>query len=181
MKIVIFLMMLFAVCPAVAETPKVLGFHMGQKFDGDPDGLASNGVMYRNAENLYGFDSLVAYYGENAGVCSVKAIRIAETSNYGEGIRSAADDLAGKLSSKYGEPTNKFDLLRAGSIWNEPRHWIMGLRKGERFYAYSWEQPGEGISVIMVESKPNAVTLQYDFVNSDECHAEASAELESAL
>ena len=159
----------------------VLGYEMGQKLEGESEGTAKNGLDYQSKHDAYGFARVVAYYTDAMGVCAVVAFSSVEGSRYGDKHRDVADSLKERLTAKYGEPTDKFDLLLPGSIWDEPRDWVTAIRKGERDYAYVWEDVGKDISLIMVDVKTNMVRLQYEFSNADQCFNEADKELDNAL
>ena len=90
---------------------------------------------------------LLQYVGE-IGVCTIKGLgKIIRNDAYGTRTISAIDKLHDQLAKKYGEG-KKRDLLRHGSIWNEPRDWIMGIRKRERIYAYTWFTKTDGFQPV---------------------------------
>jgi len=91
---------------------------------------------------------------------------------YGNALHSQFDTFQEALDKKYGEH-QEFDFLRDGSIWNEPKEWMMGLYKRERVLRSYW---GDSTSNIRVELKASGLgssdgwlTLYYEFANSSKC------------
>ncbi len=99
---------------------------------------------------------------------------------YGIRIRSAADSIYRQVSRKYG-PTEKSDLSSPGSIWDEARHWTMGLRTGERTYAYLWRSEDGfapvghvrelGIIAKALSSDSGYIVLEYLLTTAQSCDA----------
>jgi hypothetical protein len=96
------------------------------------------------------------------------------TSVYGESVIEEFNKLETALSKKYGKST-KYDLLSAGSIWNEPRDWMMGLMKKERDLAAFW-QPKKGerlpddltiisIKAVAISTEKAVIVVSYEFEN----------------
>src|SRR5262245_25659388 len=83
-------------------------------------------------------ESYVALVTPQTGVCYVKGIgKTVRTSVYGSELRSTFDDLRHQLEGVYG-PGKVVDSLKPGSIWNEPKDFMMGLVKSERFLIARW-------------------------------------------
>jgi hypothetical protein len=78
------------------------------------------------------FESYSVTVTQGDGLCKVMGIgKTLDTNSFGTEIQSAFDELEQALARKYGRH-KKFDFLQAGSIWNEPRDWMSGLRHKER-------------------------------------------------
>lgn len=76
---------------------------------------------------------------EGVGICFVKGIgKTIRNDSYGITTKGRVDTVAKQLKQKYGTETDKLDLLFPGSIWDDSDDWMMGVRRNERFYAYSW-------------------------------------------
>ncbi len=63
--------------------------------------------------------------------------------------------------AKYGKRT-KYDYLRSGSIWDEPKDWMMSLRQEERTLALFWSIDNgsvlaEHVSGISLQAKGSVV------------------------
>lgn len=128
------------------------------------------------------------------GTCFIRAVSndIASDS-FGNAIRSAMDSVKGDLSERYGKPTESFDFLQSGSIWNEPEDWLTGLSKEERTYAYFWRRPKNGADpkiwretetiglVASAGSQAGWFSIQYDFDNVELCDAELKKDAAKAL
>jgi hypothetical protein len=88
------------------------------------------------------------------------------------------DEMARQLGQIYGLGSKR-DLLLTGSIWNEPREWMMGLLKKERMYSYFWEAKGNmslkgDVIKAYVGASPLAsdrgyVTAEFYFRNNPAC------------
>jgi hypothetical protein len=66
------------------------------------------------------------------GLCKIAAYGITiTTSAYGSELKGDFKTVEGLLAEKYGKH-KPYDFLNAGSIWNAPREWMMGLLKKER-------------------------------------------------
>ena len=75
------------------------------------------------------------------GLCKVGAVsRTFNTNVYGTAFLAKFDEIESALSEKYGK-SDRQDFLRSGSIWNEPKDWMMGLRKQERVLNWIRHQP----------------------------------------
>lgn len=107
------------------------------------------------------------------GLCKLWATGVTvENDGYGSALHSKFDGFQAALDQKYGEHKN-YDFLRDGSIWNEPKEWMMGLYKQERILTSFW---GDSTSTIRVRLKASALgsssgwlTLDYEFANSSRC------------
>ena len=162
------------------------GYEMGQKIEGEPDGVTSRGVSYKTAESAPNpFDSLIVYYTAQHGLCGVTGVIgiDAGSDSYGNQHRDKADWLAKQVEAKYGKPTNKFDFLKAGSIWHESRYWLTAINKNERSYAYFWTEPpySDEVTGIVVEVTFGWVLLIYDFANVSQCISDAENQLQNTL
>jgi len=152
------------------------GYEMGQKIEGEPDGVASDiGSNYKELQNPPPpFDRVLAFYTEETGVCAVKGI--IDIPNYeldesGIKHRRRADWLAGQVAAKYGDYHFMFDYLREDARWREPNLWLESVARGEREYNYFWMLPGEpdNIDSIGVNVNYGFVHLLYHFTNEKQC------------
>jgi len=124
------------------------------------------------------FDYFTLLITPGHGLCKINAsTKTISTSAYGNEIRSKFEGFESSLSSKYGK-VQKFDRLRSGSIWKEPRDWMMGLRKKERTLASFWE--GEesplpdklgsiSLEAVALNTENGFIKIGYEFKNSSEC------------
>lgn len=113
------------------------------------------------------------------GLCKIVAWSPSiKTSVYGDSVKDGFGTLFDALSSKYGK-SGKYDFLRNGSIWDEPRDWTMALLKEERRLAAFWstengsELPNEitAITLQAVGIRPDTalISVTYEFSNFAEC------------
>lgn len=93
-----------------------------------------------------------------------------ETNSYGDDLKSKFLALQEALTAKFGKPDDTSDFLQAGSIWNERRDWMMGLRKKERILASFWKFDN-GASLMLeanaLSGEKGYVTVSFEFPNFD--------------
>ena len=82
---------------------------------------------------IYGVE-ISKNYGVIAIIASSKDIT---TSVYGEAIRNEFDKIKNQISISYGQ-SKDYDLVKTGSIWDEPKDWMMALLKEERALGAFW-------------------------------------------
>lgn len=137
------------------------------------------------------FDYYILQIGPKSGLCWIKAIgKDSRTSVYGIELKGSFNDMRAKLQEIYG-PSQTTDALLPGSIWNEPKDWMMALVKKERVLLSMWDAksnaslPSDILSVGLV-AKPQGtekgyLTLEYSFTNEKECDREIAKKEDSAL
>lgn len=126
------------------------GYEMGQKVEGEPDGVGSVGLPLRFIPNPPApFTDLTLMYTPDAGICKILA-RIT-TDDYDRHFSS----LKVHLTDKYGSPT--YEHTRPEAV--------------------SWDNiNADNIDLInLIQRKESATILIYHFTNSDACEAEAKA------
>lgn len=119
-----------------------------------------------------------------SGLCKISVATVdIPTSAYGTELVQKYDDIKSALTQKYGSPSRDFDFLRAGSIWNEPKDWMMGLLKNERTRAAFWtgRELQDSIKAIKVEaealsSSKGYISFSYEFTNIDQCMDELKSQ-----
>ena len=160
---------------------------------GDPGKTPGTFALRKMPQPHPDFESLIVVASRKHGACKVVAIgNTLSTSAYGDDVRSTFRRLSEALSSKYGAPDLEFDFLRAGSIWNEPRDWMMGLQQEERTLANAWGDPengkevGNGISVILLQANALSaskgyINVTYDFASATECLKSIQAEADAIM
>lgn len=120
------------------------------------------------------FDSYRLMIGPKAGLCKIVAAgRNIETSVFGAEARSVYENIEAMVSEKYGSPTT-LDFLRAGSVWDEPQDWMMGLLRKDRIRRSLWEIRSGTILLELgaLSSAEAFVRLSYEFPNFTACAAE---------
>ena len=103
---------------------------------------------------------------------------------YGSDLQLAFNTISAMVSEKYG-PGERFDHLSAGSIWAEPRDWMMGLRQKERTLSALWEAeegskipaPIKGIALeaSALSNDTGFLRLSFEFTNFTSCLSELKA------
>jgi len=128
------------------------------------------------------FEWYVVQAPPKTGLCWVKALgNTVSTSSYGSELEATFSDVRKQVDSQYGA-SRLYDFLKAGSLWNEPREWMMGLLKKERVLAASWsKEDGSSMKptlrriqlvVNAIDQSRGFITLEYEFDNFEACQAE---------
>jgi hypothetical protein len=132
------------------------------------------------------FESYLVQIGPNTGLCFVKAIGVTiPTSAFGTQLRAEFSKLREELSRMYGSH-RETDGLRAGSLWNEPHDWTMGLLKKDRLLAATWDgttgaRLSSELRVVYLTTTASApdsgwLSLEYYFDNEEQCERELDRE-----
>lgn len=126
-----------------------------------------------------------------SGLCKIIAwTQDIESSAYGDAVKDKFAALYDALNTKYGK-SKKLDALRPGSIWDDPRDWMMGLAKNERFLIAIWATesgaslPPDVKAIALnthgVSSNDALISLEYEFANFKSCETEIKAAENSSL
>jgi hypothetical protein len=187
------LCMLLGASHASAQEVKPFGLRMGmsaaevQRLTGAV--VEKDDRFYYSAKTVPSPHAAFEAYGfiisPTLGLCKISAIgKDLAPDAYGSEARRVFGDLADAITAKYGSPSNEFDFLKAGSIWDEGRDWAMAVKQNERTLSKYWGTEGKslldplrtiGLSVHATSSTNTYVTLTYDFKNIDRCVAERDA------
>lgn len=141
---------------------------------GTQPGLYIAGSLPQGHQDLEAYWLVIA---PGEGLCKINAwTPNKKTSVYGDEVQAEFKRWQEALTSKYGAP-KKFDFLRVGSIWDEPRDWTMGLARKERTLAAFWEIPAsEGgdvgsvkVQAVAVNSGNFMIGLTYELRNIEAC------------
>lgn len=125
------------------------------------------------------------------GLCKIIAWTPSiQSSAYGDAVKDKFTALYDALNAKYGK-SERLDFLRSGSIWDDPRDWMMGLVKKERYLEAVWtaesgaslspDVQAIGLSAHGVSSSNALISLGYEFKNFNDCEAEIKAAANSSL
>lgn len=137
------------------------------------------------------FETYVVQIHPTYGVYFIKAIgKRVTTSVYGTELHSAFTKIVTALEKTYG-PAKTYDILRPGSIWDEPNDWMMALRKQERFLAAYWEERPEdlyqgdilnlGVMVDAISTNIGRIYLEYYSKDSIAAEEEVKAVTDSVF
>lgn len=165
------------------------------KRQGDFSRLPNQTFVY-GAKNLIAghpdFNSFLVVVTPEQGLCKIVASsKEIETSGFGTELQSKYKILVEALAEKYGAPGNTFDFLRNGSIWEEPRNWMMGLKEKERRLSAHWSKPQinnlpDSLASISTtagaySSSTGFISLVYEFDNFAECLTVMKSKTNSSL
>jgi hypothetical protein len=131
------------------------------------------------------FDDYRLIIAPKSGLCKIIAwISRIEDSPYGDSTRTKYDSLYRALTAKYGS-SRSFDFLRAGSIWNDSREWMMSLYQKERELSAFWDAeegsrlPGSlkavSIRAYASSTSTSMIAVAYEFNNAKACFLEKDA------
>lgn len=118
------------------------------------------------------FESYTFIISPTTGLCKIQAIgKDIDNDSYGSEIQSRVERLSEQLTKTYGKPSNEFDHLLAGSIWDGASEWMMALSKNERAFVKYWTKAsGLNHGITGIELKAHGlsqskgfVTLGYEF------------------
>jgi hypothetical protein len=117
------------------------------------------------------FESYTLYISPQHGLLKILAIsRDISTSRYGDELKAEFSRIRPGLEKAYGEPTDVFDFLNEGSIWDEPRDWMTGLLKKERHFDVDWifKPSRDHLTVVALEARASSaetgfLSLTYEF------------------
>lgn len=124
------------------------------------------------------------------GLCKIVAVsKPIDTSAYGTELLSAFNKYYESLVRKYGK-ADRYDYLKAKSIWSEPNDWMTSLLKKERTLVAFW--PGEAaplvdnVTSIKLEAyaanrETGIIAIGYEFANAKECTELVREKRDSAL
>jgi hypothetical protein len=132
------------------------------------------------------FDNYLLKVTPDHGLCKIVTSTMVKTSAYGTEIIEKFNSLDGALTTKYGTP-ERLDFLKVGSIWGEPRFWMMGLYKNERILMSSWEKdlPDNLASIDLSANSLGLdmalVRISYNFKNVGPCTKWIKSQQNSAL
>lgn len=129
-----------------------------------------------------GFERYGLVIDPKRGLVKLQAFGVdISTSVYGDELKDAFNSMEKSIASSYGE-SKRYDHLRAGSIWDEPKDYMMGLIKKERTLESFWSNNDSTIlkgQVVTIDLEARALSeeqgylvLIYEFVGFDEYHKE---------
>lgn len=157
--------------------------------------LMANNVNLYTANSLPKKNASFEAYGllisPTVGLCQIRALgKDIDTDSYGFAIKSRFKEISESLSSIYGKAAQN-DFLLSGSIWKDPRDWMMGLYKHERYLSAEWKGTADTplknkLSSVSIEARANSsdkgyIFLQYNFNNYNVCETEIEASKKSSL
>ena len=104
------------------------------------------------------------------GLLRVRFIWYIQTNMFGDTLKDKFNDLHNVLAKKYGKGI-KDDSLRPGSIWEDPRYWMMGLLQRERklaWYSLLTDNNKYNLEGVYLETEASTqrearLSLTYDF------------------
>jgi hypothetical protein len=136
------------------------------------------------------FVSYLLWITPQHGLCKVKAIsHFIPTNVYGEQLKVEFERLRTGLSNKYGRGKD-YDFLQPGSIWKEPRDFMVGLKKQERVLATMWAAPNKplpdnlgsvGVEAHAVSDDKGAIIITYESKDVDACTKWIRTQRDSSL
>ena len=148
------------------------GLEMGKKFEDYPSVTFKKmeGTSYQVINIPIPNRLMSAYlvaYTEKTGICFIKAVsKNITTSQYGTELNTQYNSISDALTKKYlGAYTKeKNNFLQSGSIWNEPRDYMMALVKKERYMITSWEAKSNSSDVAEIFLAQKALSQEEGYL-----------------
>ena len=165
------------------------GLEMGMTLKdlGNPEELKNSYYRLLNVPKPHAaFESYIIKVTKKQGLCWIKAVgKNIKTNVYGSELKSEFNEMQSKLESIYGSQKTT-DTLLDGSIWNEPREFMRGMVKKERFLISIWDKSTKaklsyellrvGLMAQAINTETGYLIVEYSFINEPLCDNEASAE-----
>lgn len=137
------------------------------------------------------FEQLALIVSPTVGLCQIRAIGVTIKSNsFGNQLQGSFTEMKDALTEVYGKPL-VIDALIPGSIWKEPKEWMMSLNRKERYLSTGWSSTStkplkNNLSGIEMEARATGsdngyYLLQYTFNNWSSCEAEEKTKARSSL
>jgi hypothetical protein len=150
-----------------------------------------NVYMVKPRKSHPNFSIYTVSIDENVGLYNIQAFNIKiPTSVYGTQLKTFFQSVLESLERVYGKGAIS-DYLYRGSIWNEPRDWMMSLIKQERILLAVWENGGETnlpddierivIAATALQEDTGSVFINYVFVNAASVVKALQEELDSVF
>lgn len=158
--------------------------------------LSPDSYTFTKAPRPYpGITRYAVDVGSTTGVCKISAMTVVDSSSFGDSVKSKFNELKTSITSKYGDATASYDVLRQGSDLNELGDWMMSLALGDRTLSSFWigsedtknrlklppNISGISISANGASATRAAVIISYEFANFQTCVNEAKSRKMDAL
>jgi hypothetical protein len=179
--------------------PGPFGFEMGMTLEEvtaacteEPNPMTEkNAYMVKPQKSHPSFSVYTVSIDENVGLYDIQALTInIPTSVYGTQLKTVFQSVLESLERTYGKGEVS-DYLYRGSIWNEPRDWMMSLIKKERVLLAAWKKESEtnlpdDIETIVIAATAlgedtGSVFINYVFVNAAAVAKALQEELDSVF
>ena len=193
-KTVLFLLALLVLSPCCKAGP--FGFEAGMTLQQVYDAVGRENVTEDSAHPYWYttrtaphpdglFESYDLHIHPEIGLVKIRAaLKDIETNVYGSELKETFKRTRDSLISTYGNCRTS-DSLREGSIWDEPKDWMSGLRANERVLAAYWtKEDGSNLKdrITRISLTTHALgqskgflLLTYEFVGLDEAIKEEKA------
>jgi hypothetical protein len=158
----------------------------------EQDALGGCTMLLQTAPKPYSaFSGYAVDVSATEGLLNVMAIGgDIDTSEDGTELKRDYRSVQDQLQSTYGFPTTEDDSVKTGSLWQEPRDFMIGMIKKDRHLKTVWGSIGQpaNSSVQLIVLSANAkntstgyITLSYSFVGWIEYYDKLKANEGSAL
>lgn len=99
------------------------------------------------------FEHYVFFVSPTNGVCGITAMgKSVQMNAFGDQLKEAFAKIDGQLTERYGKAQQYTDMVKPGSIWNEPEDWSMALSLAERVLSKVWNPPASSLSAIGLQA-----------------------------
>lgn len=158
--------------------------------------LAPDSYTFTKAPHPYpGITHYAVDIGSTTGVCKISAMAVVDSPSSGDAVKSKFNELKKSITSKYGNATASYDVLRQGSDWDDLGEWMTSLAVGDRTLSSYWigredlknsltlppDMSGISLSANGASATRAAVIISYEFTNFETCANEAKSRTMNAL
>jgi hypothetical protein len=169
----------FAFINTAHADPFGLSMGMSKQELGKMEQVSTNSYRLNSVPNPDpNFSDYIVMVGDKSGLCRIRALSLKiSTNGYGSEVKDKFESLENALNERYGKH-KKQDMLLPKSKWNEPKDWMMGLLKEERFLESFWDAkegsnlPDNVQSILLrataVTTDKGMIILEYIFENFGE-------------
>ncbi len=120
------------------------------------------------------FEAYNLFISKEDGLLKIVAVGVdISSSSDGAEVRRDFSEMRSALVANYSNPVHDFDFVKAGSIWDKPEDFMMGLLKQERILSSAWilengSSLRDDLSIVAIEasglsSEKAYLTLTYEF------------------
>lgn len=113
-----------------------------------------------------------------------------ETNGHGDSLQIKYEEIENKLKNAYGD-NKKTDFLVKGSLWHEPKYWMMSLLKQDRYFFSIWNKENNsqlkenlisiGLSPAALNTQAGYIALEYTYENEKKCKEELAKKEDGVL
>jgi hypothetical protein len=134
------------------------------------------------------YEGYILWFSPTEGLLKIKAIgKNVPTDSYGTSLQRKFAEVVSAVSLKYGRPTDQFDYLQSGALYNAKHEYMEALRHKEQTLSAYWKLPIplHKVKLIAVDAKADSreseyISIQFEFTGWEEYVDSSQAEQDSS-